>query len=644
MDIIKRINKSKSIWEILRELDVDELEEILKLSSDSYYNSGISLISDTNYDVLSDRLKELNPKSSFFKKVGAPVRGKKVKLKHELPSMDKIKTEEELQKRIKGYNGQFLVMAKLDGVSGMETDNAEKLFTRGDGIEGQDITHLTKMIKMFDDGGIPEKYIKKYDDIDARGELIIEKEVFDKKYSQTMANARNMVAGIVNSKPESINKKHANDVDYVVYEIIEPSKIIPSDQLKLAEKMEFNVVKWDILDTVNIGILDALLKKWKKNYKYEIDGLIVMEDQVHVRPKIGNPKYAFAYKGKTETAITKVTKVVWKPSKDGYIIPTIHYKPVQLSGATLQKTLGFNARFIKKNKIGKGAEILMIRSGDTIPYIKDVVTPAPKADFPDYDYTWDKTKVNIIIVNASENQEVIIRRLTKFVTNIGVDNMSKGIITRLVEAGYDTIPKIITIKKSNLLKIDGIKETLADKLITNLHNSLDKLDLLTLMVASNCFGRGFGERQLKKILNVYPDIVDKYNETKRNSWTKKLIELDGFDIISVDKFLNSLPAFQEFYELVIKIRPIGPYVNTTKTSGIFTGETIAFTGFREPTWKKYVETEGGKVTESVSGNTTLVVYNDGEEFSAKYLKAKKLGIKMMPKSKFGSKYGLKPSK
>lgn len=640
MDIIKQINKSKVVWEILRELSIVDIETVLKICSDSYYNTGVSLISDEKYDILLDRLKELNPKSDFFKQTGAPIRGKKTKLKYHAGSMNKLKTEDEIEKFVKAYPGPWLIMAKLDGISGQSTEKAKKMCTRGNGTEGQNVTHLIDMIDMFADEDKFNKYAKKYDDIDTAGELIMPKEKFA-KYSETMANARNMVAGIVNSKPESINKKHVADIEYIVYEVIEPSKIIPSEQLILAGKMGFHVVEWDICDSIDINILDTILKKWKKKLDVEIDGIIIKQNKIQPRNKSGNPPYAFAYKGKTATANTKVTEVSWEASKDGYIIPTIHYKPVQLSGATLAKTAGFNARFIKVNDIGPGAIIKIVRSGDTIPYIMDIIKPANKPSFPDLEYTWDKTKVNIILKNASSDRGVIIRRLTKFVTTIGVENMSEGIMTRLVDGGFDTIPKIMKLKKSDLLKLDGFKETLSDKLITNLNSSLDKLDILHLMVASNCFGRGFGERKLRKILNVYPDIVTRYTVKKQNSWTKKLLDLDGFDIISVDKFLLMLPDFQEFYAIVTKIRPIKPYVIIAKTSGIFSGESVVFTGFRNKAWQEFIESEGGKVSAGgVTGNTTLVVYNDGEESSAKYVKAEKLGKKLISKSKFGKKYNL----
>ena len=640
MDIIKKINKAKIIWEVLRKLTVEELENILKISVDSYYNSGESLISDEVYDILSDRLRELNPESEFFKEVGAPTKGKKVRLKYWMGSMNKFKTDDEIEKWTANRAGPYLLSSKLDGVSCLLTlsDGEYKLFTRGRGSEGQDISHLFSLVNMFSKSKVAKKLAGTVDVLDVRGELIMSKKNFE-KYADVMANARNMVSGIVNSKKESVNQAYAADVDFVAYEIIEP-RLLPSDQFSRLEELGFNVAANQLIDHISIEILDKKLKKYKANSAYEIDGLIITENKKHPRNTSGNPTYSFAYKGKSETAKTRVIKVEWTPQKDGQIIPTIYYNPVKLSGATLQKTAGFNARFIQDNKIGPGAIIKVVRSGDTIPYLMDVILPAKKPSFPSVDYYWDKNNVNIMLRNASANKTVIIRRLTKFVRDIGVENMSEGIVTRLVDAGYDTIPKIMKLTVDDLLKLDGFQQTLADKLVTNLDNSLKNLDMLTLMVASNCFGRGFGERKIRKILKVYPTIVDLYDTPERKKWSKKILEIEGFDTISTDSFLDSLPDFQAFYKIVRKIRPVKPFVAVAKTKGIFTDEVVVFTGFRNKEWQEFIEAEGGRVSTGVSGTTTIVVYKDGEESSAKYLAAKKLGKKMFSISEFKKKYNL----
>ena len=657
MNIIKKINKADSIWEILPSLLEEDLEKVIKLSADSYYNSGVTLISDEYYDTIVDRLKELNPKSPALKQIGAPVQGRqKVVLPYYMGSMDKIKADNDkaLKKFLSQYKGPFLISDKLDGISGLANKNScksnkkkgidcdlkivngqMKLYTRGDGNIAQDISHLVPLINMSID-----KLLKlDLEEIAIRGELIMSIANF-KKYAKTMSNARSMVSGIVNSKEQSVNKKHAADVDFVAYEIIEPYEL-PLDQMRILKKWGLNVVYHDLYNDIDLNILDTILQKRKKKSLYEIDGIIITDNNKHPRNKSGNPSYSFAYKGKTETADVKVIDVIWKPSKDGILVPTVFFEKVRLSQADLQMATGFNAKFIVDNEIGPGSIIRIVRSGDVIPYIMAVVKPAKHPSLPDpedLEYEWDDNGVNIILLNPADNETVIIQRLTKFMRYIGVDNLSEGIVTRLVKAGYDTIPKMITLTVDDFMSVEGFQKTLAKKLYNNLQNALDDLDLLTLMAASNVFGRGFGERKIKKILDSYPNIVDEYSAKTHKKWEANLMDLEGFDIITVDSFLSALPDFQKFYKNIIKIIDVKPYVLKVKTGGIFKNQTVVFTGFRNKQWQDFIEGEGGKVTGSVSKNTTLLVYKDGEESSSKYQTAKKLGIRTISQSEFSKKY------
>jgi len=645
MDIIKRINKTPTaIWIVLPKLSPEQLEQVIALSADSYYNTGVSLITDEIYDILVEKLRFLKPKSTVLKKIGAEIKGKKTDLPYWMGSMNKIKADENaLENWMNANQGPYLISDKLDGVSCLlivDAQNVANLYTRGNGKVGQDITHLIGMVNI---------HIPKLDmALAVRGELIMSMEHFE-KYSEEMSNARNMVSGIVNSKKDSVNKKHARDVDFIAYEIIEPTGLTPLEQIKKLAKLEMLVVSYNLYKEISIDYLQKILKKNKAKSGYEIDGIIITQNLVHKRNISGNPSYSVAFKGMTQTTETKVIEVLWKPAKDGHIIPRIHFEKVRLSQVDIEYTAGFNAKYIYDNLIGPGAIITIIRSGDTIPYIMGVVKPAKKPDMPDdLEYEWDDTQVNIILTNADKNKTVIIRRITKFVRDIGVENMSEGIVTRLVTAGYDTIPSIINLTKDDLMELDGFQDSLSEKLINNLDTSLKKLNILTLMVASNCFGRGFGERKIKKILNVYPDIVQKYTQSPSSTekWIDKLVAIDGFDTISATKFMTSLAEFQKFYKTISAIRPIAPYKNADLVSELFKGQTIVFTGFRTFTGMSkndsvsFIESNGGKVSGSVSGNTTLLIYADGEETSGKYLTAVSKGVKTISKTEFEKKYRL----
>lgn len=639
MEVIKRIKEAETIWEILPLLTVAELEAAIQVSSDSYHNSSLSLITDDEYDLLIEKLRVLNPKSIIFDKIGAPVKGNKTKLPYWMGSMEKIKDDVALQKWLKEYKGPYIISDKLDGISCLLVCKGGKLsmFTRGNGEQGQNISHLIDLVDI-DLAVVMEKKIN----FAVRGELIMSKKKF-KKYAKNKANARNTVGGIVNSKPTSVDKSEAADVDFVAYEVIEP-QLSPTEQFDFLEENEFNTVYYKRFNKIDLNVIEKYLKTRKEVAPYEIDGIIVTDDNNHPRNKTGNPKYSFAFKGKTETAVVEVTRIVWNPSKDGYLVPKIYLTKTKLSGVMIERTAGFNARFIKQNKIGPGAKILLIRSGDTIPHVLSVVEPAKKSGFPKVlNYKWNETKVNIILNDIENNSDVIIKRLTKFMKDIEVDNLSEGIVTKLVNGGYDTIPKIIVMTVDDFLELDGFQEKLANKLYNNLKKAMDEITVLKLMGASNLFGRGFGFTKLEKILNKYPNVVETYAKKDKNDWHDSLLELEGFSDKSVDLFLEKIPYFQQFYKTISKITPIQPHVVVEveeNSGGIFEGEVVVFTGFRDKTWEDYIVKEGGRMGSKVSGSTTLLVYADGKTESNSYVTAKKLNIKTVPRSDFVRQYGI----
>lgn len=637
MNIINKIQKTDNIGKIIMDFTADDLEAAIKIAANSYYNRDESLITDEQYDMLVERLKLLRPDSELLTVVGHAVKGKKVKLPYWLGSMDKLKDENQINKWIQTYTGPYVVSDKLDGISCslVMTKKTIQLNTRGDGAYGLDVTHLLDYVNMHIDHLTSLKNINK---VAIRGELIMTKRNFE-KYTQIRSNARNMVAGIVTAKPSSLNADFAADVDFIAYEIMEPV-MSPSEQMEQLIKWKLNTVYYDVYDTIDKDTVNKILASRKKRSKYEIDGIIVTDDNEHGRNKSGNPPYSFAYKGETPTANVKVTEIYWKPSKDGIIVPTIVFESVRLSQVDIDHTYGFNAKFIKKNKIGPGAVITIRRSGDTIPYILNVVKSSKINGLPtNYEFTWDKNNVNIVLADPENDTDVIISRLTRFVTTIGVNELSEGLIAKLVDRGYVDITDLISITYDDLLEIDGFQKRLATKIYNNLQASLKNLDLLNLMVGSNYFGRGFGKRKIKKILDSYPNIVTDYNRKKSELYYYKINELEGFNDITTRKFLDALPKFQKLYNQVTSLITVRPYKKIVAKHGRFDGMAIVFTGFRKKEWVPIIESEGGEFKSDVSKKTTLLVYLPGSETSS-YKKAQTLGIKMMTREEFAKKFKL----
>ena len=241
-----------------------------------------------------------------------------------------------------------MISCKLDGVSGLYTTDGDepKLYTRGDGKVGQDISHMIPFLKL-----------PSLKDVVIRGEFIIKRNVFEEKYKDQFANPRNLVAGIVNQKTANADKYR--DIDFVCYELIKHDgniNIKPSMQMSLLQSMEIDCVQNTLLETRELTNekLSNILQDWRTNYAYEIDGIIVSQDSVYQRMS-GNPKHAFAFKMVLSDQIAEahVVDVLWSASKDGYLKPRVQIMPVKLGGVTII-CHWFNGAFIEKNIIGVG--------------------------------------------------------------------------------------------------------------------------------------------------------------------------------------------------------------------------------------------------------------------------------------------------
>ena len=123
-----------------------------------------------------------------------------------------------------------------------------------------------------------------------------------------------------------------------------------------------------------------------------------------------------------QIAEAKIIDVIWTPSKDGFLKPKVRIEPIDIGGVTIEYATAFNAAFVEKNKIGMGALIEMVRSGDVIPHILKVITPARQAQMPTGNYKWNATHVDIVLDDIKGNtnvQEKVISRFSNILMLMG---------------------------------------------------------------------------------------------------------------------------------------------------------------------------------------------------------------------------------
>jgi NAD-dependent DNA ligase len=604
-----------------------QLVEYLLNADKHYYNTGEPLITDDRYDEIKEHLKAIDKKNAYFKRIGADV-DNKVKLPYYLGSQDKIKDDPKiLNKWIQKFNNpkSYIISEKLDGISCLVVYKKGdiKIYTRGDGYYGQDITH----IKDYISGIIPTKTQKQ--DIVIRGELIISRENWE-KIKHEGSNARNLVAGLINSK--ILKKDLLKFVDFVVYEIIEGSS------LNLDDLKKFNVVKHKEVKDLSIEFLYDLYKEWKDKSKYEIDGLIIKHNSAYKLKAGENPKYSFAFKSLNmhKQVEVVVNDIEWNVSKDKYLKPIVKFNEIVLNGVKIKQATGFNADFIVKNNIGVGSKIVIIRSGDVIPHIKEVLSPSlnNKPLLPDVSFVWNKK--DIVLDDIKKNREQDIKIFSIFMKSLNIKGIGEGIITKLYDASYDTLEKIITITKEDLLKIDGIKEKSANNLIEALKD-IYKKKCLDIMFASNILGRGLGERKLKLLIDTYPFICE--NQEKALKLTKDdIIKIDGFGPVTADAIIKNLKSFLDFYNSIFKSKVVADdeedEEESIETNDKYKDNIYVFSGIRDKELEKVITNSGGKIANVVNKKTTLLIVKSLDDTTVKVETAKKYNIPIITFEKF----------
>ena len=597
--------------------------KLLKDASLKYYE-GNPIISDDIFDIMKDYLTEKDPSNPVLKEIGAPV-GSKVKLPYWMGSLDKIRDDENaLDKWKSKHTGSVIVSDKLDGNSALLVFNKTiKMYSRGDGYEGQDISHLIPYIK-----GVPKESTIKA----IRGELIISKSSWE-TLKHKGANPRNSVAGVMHSKTP--DKELANAIEFVAYEQLDP-RVKISEGLADLKKAGFIVVHHEekTIQSLSMDSLSGILIKRRKDSPYEVDGIVVFHDGEHNQVAGKNPSYAFGFKSilTHSEAEVIVKEVEWSPSKDGYLKPLLHFDAVSLAGASIQKATGFNAKYIEAHKLGPGSRIVIIRSGDVIPHVVRILTPSAtgKPSFPDLDYDWNESHVDIVLKNKTD-PTILIKNMTYFATTLGMKGVGEGVIERLYKNGITSIKKLINVSVEELVAMEGFQKKSAEKVVAEIKSVLTKADCLDFMDASNLFGRSIGTKKLKLILTKYPKIFSGYIPSE-----EELSSIDGIGSITGKQFLEGLPLFFSFMKdagipCVVKEEEV-------KTQEKDLNINVVFTGVRDKALEAEIESRGGKVSTSVSKNTTVVVAKDPDEDSGKIKTAKGLGVPVVSLEQFRKEY------
>jgi DNA ligase (NAD+) len=454
------------------------------------------------------------------------------------------------------------------------------------------------------------------------------------KVKEGHKGARQLVSGMANQKTITAERKKLMAlVEFLAYEVIVPESLKPTEQFSLLDKKStFAVSRWGADKDISIDKLSDILGKRKATSKYEIDGIIIAHDAVYPRSTGRNPDHAFAFKMSfaDQVAVTEVLAVKWEASKDGFLKPTVNFEPVNIGGATIQYATGFNAQFIHTHGIGPGAFIEIIRSGDVIPYIREVKSVAPGGPaMPEGKWHWNETHVDAVLDSLADNKDVQKRALLYFANTLEIGNCGEGTISRLSDANILTIHHLLNLTEQYLLDyVEGFQKASAAKLVEQIALAKKKATVTQWAVGSGIFGRGIGTKRVELAFTVVPK-----NLKVTAGLVDKIAEIPGWSRESAEGFVEQLPKFKEFMDQVGAKPKLAAAVEVV-ADGKLKGQVVLFTGFHPKDLEEEVKRQGGELADTFGKKVTVVVIKDADVVNEKTKKAAAAGIPVVTAEKF----------
>ena len=643
---------------------IEELIEIIEKANYEYYVLANPTLTDQEYDRYMQeliRLEENNPElkreDSPTSRVGGVVVKEFNKVEHEIPmlSLSNVFNESEIiafDERIKKdgvLNPKYVCELKIDGLSVSLTYKKGILVrgaTRGDGVTGEDITHNVRTIK-----NVPLRLNKEID-IEVRGEIYMSKDSFhaineerQRNGQELLANPRNAAAGSVRQLDSKIAA--SRNLETFIYHLPNASDYgihTHYESLTFMKELGFNV-------NPNIRLVSGLeelldyISEWtnrREELPYEIDGIVIKLNDIGEQQKLGftskYPKWATAYKFPAVEVLTKLKDIIFTVGRTGQVTPNAVLEPVRLMGSVISRATLHNEEYVVSKDIKIGDIVAIRKAGDVIPRVEYSIKE--RRDGSELDFVMTKecpicgsklikkgTEASYYCINElcdAKKIEGLIHFASRDAMNI--EGLGIEIVEDLYNLGF--VKEISDFYKlhshrQDLMELEGF----GDKKISNLVESIEKSKANSLEKLLYGLGiRYVGNKTAKILAANYLDIDLLIEATLEDLLSIK----DIGDVIakSVVEYFNEekhLLLINDLKNQGLNVKYLGKKIvkddNFADKTFVLTG-TLSTLGRKEA--KEKIESLGGKVTDSVTGKTDVVIV--GENAGSKLDKARKLGI------------------
>ncbi len=647
--ILKRLAKNPNE---AHAMDFSVLEGVIEAADDAYYNTEDPIFTDDTYDLIRTAYDEKNvgvKADSKKRKVGAPVpefRGK-ITLPFYLPSLQKMKDDPKaLARFIKAYPGPYYISLKLDGMSGLywrDAEGAYHLSTQGDSKIGSRIDHLLPFLNL--------KSLKRGEHV--RGELIFNRHLFAEKHQHRNC-PRSAPPGLINAK--DIDEELASDLEFVAFEFyVKDKPLAYSEQMDKLKRRGLQRIEFWSSKSLDQTSLEKSFVEWREKSPYEIDGLVLVNNQVHPRTEDPYAPYARAFKMTLpdQLAESKVVKIHWEDSRYGILTPTIEIEPIRVRNATYTLATAHNAKFILEKKIGPGAEIQMVIAGNVIPAIHKVLK-GTKAQMPPKDtFEWAD---EYMIRSLRPTELSAIRQLVFFWQKLGVKDLGEATLQKLYEDGVTSVRSWIQLRPADIDGLPGIGKKSATKIVKNIKAAIEGANFVQIMAYCAHLGRGIGIRRMMPIFELlHPKPLALFEEDEK-SLKAKLTSIKGIGEGVTDQILGGRKAAKKFWKEEIPAKLHSKILENTKDLFVpepevegaeeggngyaqnCKGVVALLTGFRDTDLSKEIGLRGGRIVNGWSGKVTVLLVKVLGESNKKTEAAQAKGVPILTPDLFRAQY------
>ncbi len=651
--------------------EIKELRQQLQHYNHAYYDLDDPLITDAQYDLLSQRLRKIEAAfpqlaggESPTMTVGGRASERFQRVAHQYPmlSLNDVFSLEEVddfirRTRAAEAEAQFIVEAKVDGLSlsiVYKQGVLQQAITRGDGVNfGEDVTLNAMQLS-----NVPHKLDQPSADLSVRGEVYMPKDEFERingeltaKDEKTFANPRNAAAGTLRQLDSAVVRERG--LAFTAFEIQHSSRSFTSDrdELLYLDLLGFETVRSsELLDTTEEIFSEIKsVDQSRGDFPYEIDGAVVKVDQLKLRERLGAtskaPRWAVAYKYPPEVKETKILEIRAQVGRTGKITPLAVLAPVQLAGTTVQRATLHNQNYIDKLDVRVGDTVLVHKGGEIIPAVLGVVKEhrdgsekvfrlpelCPSCASP----TSFLDQAADLYCTNTDCPAQIKRHLSYFASQaaLSIDGLGEKTAIALIDSEYvHSLADIYLLKnkRDELIAWGGIgREKSVDALLAAIENSKEA-PLYRLLT-------GFG--------------IPHVGVQTAQSLVRQLNSLDLIAAATVEE-LSSIPDIGQITAAAIKdwfaLPQSQTLISQLRAAGVKTSETVrpaaAGTRFAGMTFvltgtlpslsrneaSELIENEGGRISGSVSGKTSYLLA--GENTGSKYDRAAALGIPIITES------------